>query len=58
MLRFFLEGAAAEFWESYTQFLARQQGVEKAQIIFNWQDVTKSLLHSFSSREPPEALEE
>jgi hypothetical protein len=57
MLRFFLEGAAAEFWESNTQFLAKQQGVNTEQIVFNWQDVTKSLLHSFSGRESQEALE-
>jgi hypothetical protein len=57
MLRFFLEGAAADFWESYTQFLARQQGVDKDQIVFNWQEVTKSLLNSFSGRESYEALE-
>jgi hypothetical protein len=57
MLRFFFEGAGAAFWESYTQFLARQQVVDKAQIVFNWQEVTKSLLHSFSGRESQEALE-
>jgi hypothetical protein len=34
-----------------------QQGVDKAQIVFNWQEVTKSLLHSFSGRVSQEALE-
>jgi hypothetical protein len=58
MLRFFLEGAAAEFLASYTNHLAHTQGVEKDKIIFNWQQLSAYLTNCFSGRECYEALEE
>jgi hypothetical protein len=57
MLRFFLEGAAAEFLESYTNHLANMQGVEKDKIFFNWQQLSAYLTNCFSGRESYEALE-
>jgi hypothetical protein len=58
MLRFYLQGAASEFYKKLIHTLAHTQGVPPENITYNWQELTQYLHNSFSGHESFEALDE